>query len=59
MYKLYVNGKFHNSYLSLEVALVDAKKYLKDGDDIEIRIKEASFAAHGIYKEIPAHALPN
>jgi hypothetical protein len=58
MYKLYVNGKFNDSFVSLEIALQAAKKYLKMGEDIEIRIKQPSFAAH-LYEEIPNYALPN
>ena len=58
MYKLYVNGHFNDSFISLEIALQAAKKYLKSGEDIEIRIKQPSFATH-LYEEIPSYAHPN
>jgi hypothetical protein len=58
VYKLYVNGNFHDSYLSMEVCLVEARKQLRKGEDIEIRIKQPSFATH-LYEEIPSYALPN
>jgi predicted rRNA methylase YqxC with S4 and FtsJ domains len=58
MYKLYVNGKFNDSFISLEVVLQAAKKYLKNGEDIEIRINQPSFSTY-LTQELPSYALPN
>jgi hypothetical protein len=59
MYKLYVNGHFNDSFISLEIALQAAKKYLRNGEDIEIRIKQTSFTTHPLTQEIPSYALSN
>jgi len=59
VFKLYINGKFYDRYLSLEVCLVAARKYLKKGDDIEIRHAQPTFASYIHQVEFDHNALPN
>ncbi len=59
MYKLYVNGKILNSYLSLDVTLVDARKYLKMGNDIEVRQSVPTFTSYIQQVEYADNALLN
>jgi len=59
VFKLYINGKFHDMYLSLNVCIVDAKKFLKRGDDIEIRHAQPTFASYIHQVEFDHNALPN
>jgi len=37
MYELYVNGRFYERFLAMEVALEEARKRLLCGENIEIR----------------------
>lgn len=59
MYKLYVNGKFYDDYISLEVALLKARKYLRLGDDIELRQSVPTFTSYIQQVEFDHNALPN
>ncbi len=59
MYKLYVNGKFYDDYISLEVALLKARKYLRLGDDIELRQSVPTFTSYIQQVEHADNALLN